>query len=528
MTTASEGRRAGVLLPLFSCPSSDSWGIGDIGDLEPVMRWLASAGQRLVQLLPLNEMASGQQSPYSAISAMALDPLFIRVPSVPDFAALGGEEALGAVDRAAIEEARRSPRIEYAIVRGLKRRALEAAFERFHEAEWRPATARAEALVAFVSAQRWWLDDYALFRALHEREAQRPWLEWPAALQQRDPETLGRARAELGREILFYQYLQWQADVQWQAARRAARRHGVQLFGDLPFMVDGNSADVWAHQSIFILDASLGVPPDAFSATGQDWGMPVYNWPAIRKDGFQWLRERARRMADLHDGYRVDHLVGFYRTYGRPRDGSASFFTPSVEEQQREQGETVLGVFLDHGAAIIAEDLGVVPDFVRESLARLSIAGYRVFRWERHWHVDGQPFRNPLDYPACSVATSGTHDTEPLAVWWDDAPAVERRQVGAIPIVAQLTGGVDLGEASFDNRLRDALLEALNASGSDLLLLPIQDLFGWRERINEPATVNDRNWTFRLPWPCDRLTGHPVAVERAAALRAWAERHGRR
>ena len=135
---------------------------------------------------------------------------------------------------------------------------------------------------------------------------------------------------------------------QWRQAREQA--HGVALFGDLPFMVDGDSADVWARQDQFRLDVSLGAPPDAFSATGQDWGMPVYRWDVIARDDFRWLRERARRSADLFDGYRVDHLVGFYRTYGRPRDGGEPFFTPADEPEQVALGERVLAVFREAGA----------------------------------------------------------------------------------------------------------------------------------------------------------------------------------
>src|SRR5262249_34070733 len=148
---------------------------------------------------------------------------------------------------------------------------------------------------------------------------------------------------------------------------------GVEIFGDLPFMVDGDSADVWAHQEDFRLDVSLGAPPDAFSATGQDWGMPVYRWDAIAADDFRWLRDRARRSADLYDGYRIDHLVGFYRTYGQPRNGDPSFFSPAAEADQKALGERVIEILRGAGAEIIAEDLGTVPDFVRESLVSLEV-----------------------------------------------------------------------------------------------------------------------------------------------------------
>ncbi len=340
---------------------------------------------------------------------------------------------------------------------------------------------------------------------------------WPDALRRRERPALADARYALADEVTFRQYIQWIAHTQWMEARRTAG--GVALFGDLAFMVDGDSADVWARQDQFRLDVSLGVPPDAFSDTGQDWGMPVYQWDAIAQDGFRWLRERARRTSDLYDGYRIDHLVGFYRTYGRPRDGSTPYFTPDNEPDQTALGELLMRMFGEGGADIIAEDLGVVPDFVRQSLARLGLPGFRVFRWERYWHGAGQPFVDPADYPPVSVATSGTHDTETTAAWWDTLPEHDRAQVRALPTMGRVTGGGEVG--------RDALIEVLMASASNLTLFPMQDVFGWRDRINEPGTVNDRNWTFRLPWPSDRLDGIPEAVERQAALRAWAQKYGR-
>jgi 4-alpha-glucanotransferase len=526
MTVMSRGRRAGLLIPLFSCPSTSSWGIGDIGDLEPLTAWLAAAGLRVLQVLPINEMAPGQQSPYSAISAMAIDPIFIRVPAVPEFEALGGASALPPADRDALAAVQRAPRVEHAAVRRLKQSALRAAFDRFVDAEWRHDTGRARALRAYLSEQAWWIEDYSLFRALHAREEERPWTEWPADLQRREPAAIDRARRDLAAEVLFHQYLQWIAGTQWRRARQEA--HGVELFGDLPFMVDGDSADVWARQHQFALDVSVGAPPDAFSAGGQDWGMPLYRWDVIAREDFHWLRERARRGADLFDGYRVDHLVGLYRTYGRPKHGGDGFFTPPDEASQLALGERVLEVFRAAGAEIIAEDLGTVPDFVRASLARLRVPGFRVLRWERDWHTEGHPFRDPTAYPPISVAASGTHDTEPLAVWWDGLSQDDRRKVSDLPSVRRLSGGADLVHAAYDSVVRDVLLEALFASGSDLLLLPVQDAFGWRDRINEPATITDRNWTYRLPWPVDYLDEIPEARERQAKFRDWATRYGRR
>lgn len=512
-------RRSGLLIPLFSAPSERSWGIGDIGDLPRLASWLAGAGQRVLQLLPINEMAPTQQSPYSAISAMAIDPIYIDMAGNPDFLAMGGEGELEVVDASELARARHSPSVPYAIVRWLKDRALRLSCEQFHDAEIRRNSERAGAFARFRVEQAWWLDDYSLYRAIHDNEEERPWIEWPEALRRRDGQALADARDSLANEILFRQYVQWIAHTQWAEARKAAASDGVALFGDLAFMVDLDSADVWARQDQFHLDVSLGVPPDAFSETGQDWGMPVYRWDVVARDDFRWLRDRARRTADLYDGYRIDHLVGFYRTYGRPKNGSPAFFTPDNEPDQIALGERLLKIFSSGGAEIIAEDLGVVPDFVRASLVRLGIPGFRVFRWERYWHGDGQPFVDPADYPAVSVATSGTHDTETSAVWWEHAPEAERQQVRALKTMSRVAGGGEVG--------RDGLVEVLMASASNLVLFPVQDVFGWHDRINEPGTVNDRNWTFRLPWLSDRLNSVAEARERQSTLAGWSAKYGR-
>ena len=509
-------RRAGILVPLFSIPSSTGWGIGEIGDIAAFARWLEGAGLRLLQLLPINETPMGETSPYSALSAMAIDPQFISMTAVEDFAAAGGEAGLDVSLRAAIDAVKASPRVDYAGVRAVKQAALSRAYEHFRDRELRTRSRRASAFLAFVEQERWWLHEYALFRALHAQHGERPWTAWPDPVRFRDPLALRQAGAALADDIQFRQYVQWVASEQWQTARRDAGR--VELFGDLPFMVATDSADVWARQEHFDAEASIGVPPDAFSATGQDWGLPVYRWNVFRSRDFDWLRERARLNADLFGGYRIDHLVGFYRTYYRPYGGGEPQFTPPDEPSQIALGEAVLNIFLESGAEIIAEDLGVVPDFVRQSLARLGVPGYKVFRWEREWHAPGQPFRDPAGYPAASVATSGTHDTEPMAVWWEQAPADEREAVLAIPsIQAQLGAASPL----------DAMLGALFASGSNILILPIQDVFGWTDRINQPATVSDANWTWRLPWPSDRLDSVTEAAAVARRLSAWSD-EGRR
>jgi len=514
------GRHAGVLVPLFSIPSRRSWGIGEIPDLVPLARWLASAGLDFVQFLPLNEMQDGQSSPYSALSAMAIDPLFIAVEDVDEFV-VGGDDVLGAEDRAALTRARLAARVDYAVARALKGRALRRAFAWFVDHLWGTGDRRDRSLRAFEERERWWLADYGLFRALHDDHGGSHWRGWEAGLRDRDPAALAAARERLEWQIRYYSYLQWIADEQWQRARMDAAPVGV--FGDFPFMVSSHSADVWARQHEFDLDSSVGTPPDAFSATGQDWGLPAYRWDVVAANDYDWLRERTRRSADLYDGFRIDHLIGFYRTFVRRPDGSAGF-VPGDEGAQRAQGERLLSVFSEGGASLIGEDLGTVPDFLRVSLAGRGIPGMKVMRWERNWHAAGHPFHDVASYPEVSVATSGTHDTETMAEWWDSGTVGERQALLALP------GLRDAGlspEDLFSDRTRDVLLEALFAARSRLLILPIQDILGWRDRINTPALVNDENWTWRLPGPVEDLTADARSRERAGFLRELSRKYGR-
>jgi 4-alpha-glucanotransferase len=225
-------------------------------------------------------------------------------------------------------------------------------------------------------------------------------------------------------------------------------------------------------------------------------------------------------MADLYGLYRVDHVVGMYRTYFFPNDGTPPAFIPEGEAAQTQNGERVLAIF-SGGARVIAEDLGTVPDFVRASLERIRVPGYRVLRWERRWKEPGQPFRDPRGWPAVSVATTGTHDTDSMAEWWETMAEDERAAILLLPELAPLRARATPG---FDDAVRDALLELVYASGSDLLLVPFQDLLGLRDRVNVPGTVNEENWTYRIPRELSALSLDGATLAR---LRSLAERSGR-
>jgi 4-alpha-glucanotransferase len=519
-------RAAGVALPLFALRGTYDLGTGEILDLIPFIDWMDRWDQRVIQLLPVNETAIGEASPYNTVSAFAIDPAYISLSQVPEIEHSGaGQEFVGTPRvRGQMRRSRQSPERLRRRAYMLKLQLLERGFKAF---ERLPASSdRRVAFERFCVRNESWLDHYAVFRAIKERRRWASWEVWPDALRVCDPAAVQRTAAALQQRIRFFQYIQWSAAEQWNAVRDHARRRGVLIKGDLSFVCGRDSADVWAHQGLFDLHSSAGAPPDAFSATGQAWGLPLYDWPAMRASGYDWWRQRVRQARDLFDLFRVDHVVGLYRTYAIPvREGGSSGFVPQEHTEQVAQGHDLLTALLEEAgeSGVIAEDLGTVPEWVRDSLTRLGIPGYKVFRWERR---DGG-FVDPRSYPSLSVATTGTHDTDTLVMWWETLPREER--VAAIESLALANAGLNAHDPAppWTPQLHLALLRRLYEAGSLLTILPIQDLFGWRERINTPATTDGHNWSYRLPVETDALDTVADVRERMEAIRALIDENGR-
>jgi 4-alpha-glucanotransferase len=477
-------RASGINVPLFSIPTSGSWGIGEFYDLVEFARWAAAAGQAVVQILPIMELPVNERSPYSALTSFALDPTYITIARVAD---CPDADRLPPSRRDVLRDVSSDPGIDYKAIRALKEFCLREGWLQFSNTEMTRGSERALAFDAFCAREAWWLDDYALFRAVLDRERQRAWWEWPAPLRYARPDARAQAGRDLAVEIGFRKYVQWIAHQQWSEVRRTIAP--VLVFGDLPFTIGGNSPDVWLRQAEFRLDATVGAPPDAFSADGQDWGLPPWRWRVMRQNGYGWFRARARRHAALFDGYRIDHLVGLFRTWIWPAYAAQPpFFDPPDEREQLARGEELLGMFTSAGAELIAEDLGTVPPFVRKSITALGIPGFKVLQWERRWDLPGEPLIDPRTFPPLSVATTGTHDLDPLAV-----------TLGPEQVRAEV--------------------ESLIASGSGLSLIPLQDVFAWPDRINTPSEVGGINWTWRVPRPVDQWGDWAEALERQQWLR---------
>ncbi len=488
-------RCAGISLPLFSLRSEQDGGIGDFPDLIAFVDWATGFGQSLVALLPLCEMGPGEASPYHPLSSFALDPIFLRPETLEE---LRGERFAPAPNL---------DRVDYRAVRARKAPFFDEAFRRFSALP--SEHPRRRRCAHFQASARDWLAEYALFRALLDEQGGRCWTDWPDPIRLRDPGSLAAARRRLAERIAFFEFLQFALDEAWRETRAEAERRGVVLMGDLSFAPSLNSADVWANPDLFDLTRSVGAPPDAFSASGQRWGLPMYRWHEMRRGGWRWFRARARRMAELYDLFRVDHVVGLFRTFWFEGETPGGF-DPPVEAEQIAQGREILELLIDEArpAAIVAEDLGTIPEFVLETLGALDVPGYKVLRWQR----DDAGFVDPATYPECSIATTGTHDTDSLAEWWDELATEER-----IELIGSPRASV---EPELTRARRLAILERLYRSPSRYAILPVQDLFGWRERINTPATIGAGNWVYRLPAPLEHLRADPAVLADVAVLRA--------
>ncbi len=502
-------RSAGILIPLFSLRTADDFGRGEIAQMKPMIDFAISIGHRVIQLLPLDETAPSEASPYAALTLFGLDPLYISAGEIGGI----GKMAMRRARKLAGDAARRIPRERYV---SLKRELLERAFETFAS---RARAKERRALDDFIQENSYWIHDYALFRALKDHFGFRSWEEWPADLARREQGALASVRRELAQTIHKYSYLQFLAHEQWKSVREYARERGAYIGGDLAFSPGRDSDVVWANQESFDLTRSIGTPPDAFSATGQRWGLPMPNWAAMRADGFALWRSRARHGRTLYDMVRIDHVVGLYRTFSFGSDDleEKGKFAPEDEKEQHAQGEAVLRAIKEEAGdmQLIAEDLGTVPPWVRKSLTELAIPGYKVMQWERAWDAPEQPFTNPAEYPELSLATTGTHDTEALTIWWREQPIEERaRLVKAFHLDGRVNVRAPLGMPVLNEILR-----VLYAAPSMVTVLPIQDLFGWCARINLPGTVSESNWTYRLPIPLERMTTSHAIQSRAHDLK---------
>jgi 4-alpha-glucanotransferase len=553
-------RLAGILQPVFAIRTSDDLGIGDTDGVRQLIDWCHRHDIHVLQILPINE-TWGDHCPYKALSALALNPLTLAISPrhIPDLT----PEKFNELAPKKLLKKLRVGSVNYPRVHELKHKLLKSAFNQFATRHLRHNTERAACFHRFKKENSTWVCNYALFRALMSENNETPeWERWPA--EHRSPQSARRwalnlpksRRDNFARSEIYFTYVQWLAFGQWRALKQHAAARNVLLMGDMPVGIDRCSADVWSGRANFDLNWSGGAPPetlfkdDRFSAKwGQNWGVPLYRWEEMRVNNFEWWRARVGLAREIFSLCRIDHVMGLFRIYAFPwtPERNAEFLPLDAEEAairtggrlpgfrpfpddtkthiaaNRRRGEEFLRVILDAATdmAIVAEDLGVVPDYVRATLRRLAIPGFRVPSLFRD--PDGR-YSNPAKYPRLSVTQPATHDHPSLAAAWNehwreiDTGKNGEENWRELRRAMEFAGLKNKPARNYSDSLHRATLHVMLKSKSTLAIFMLADVFAQTIRFNVPGTLTVNNWSARMPSTVEELETDPKAVAKTRSF----------
>lgn len=467
-------RSAGVLLHITSLPGPN--GIGDFGPgAYQFIDWLASAGQRIWQLLPTTPIGPAD-SPYQSVSAFAGSPLMVALEPL--------------IERGWLTPVQRDfdpHQVDYARVVPWRITQLrEAAAGFFAQA----SAAERQQLLVWCGAQNYWLDDYTLFMSLETAHGGKCWWEWDQPLLKREPAALAAARKQHASEIAFWQFVQWCFDTQASAVKAYANQHGISLMGDLPIFIAHHSADCWARPDLYFLDEQYqptviaGVPPDSMAPEGQRWGNPLYRWDLMATEDFQWWTLRVKRALEQADVFRIDHFRGFAGYWEIPVSCPTAMdgrWVPGPGKALFDSIERALGKL-----PIIAEDLGLITPDVIALRDSCDFPGMKILQFA--FGGDASHEFLPHNYPINTVVYTGTHDNNTVRGWWHSAPERER-----------IFAGVYLAAGPDD--IHWAMIRAACNSVANMAVFPLQDVLGLdgTHRMNLPGTTIN-NWTWRFTW----------------------------
>ena len=488
-------RESGILMHITSLPGP--YGMGTMGkNAYQFVDFLQSAGQSCWQILPLNPTGYGD-SPYQSFSSWAGNPYLIDLDILVKEGLLKREE----LERISWEPT--PNRVDFGLQYTRRYPILRTAHERF---------VPGEEYEVFCQENAFWLNNYALFMAIKDNLGGAPWLTWPEGLKTCRPEALEEQRQKLGKNLDFYRFLQYQFFRQWKALRRYANGKGIRIIGDIPIYVPLDSADVWANPHLFQLDSSLrpthvaGCPPDSFTADGQLWGNPLYDWPIHEKTGYRWWIRRLSAAAAMYDVVRIDHFRGL----------ESYWFVPA-QDKTAKNGHWCPGPGMSFVHAIrkalpgldfIAEDLGYITPEVRKLQQDSGYPGMKVleFAFDSREESDYLPHLYPVD----SVCYTGTHDNPPLGQWLEDAAPED-------VACAKAYLGLNQEEGYIWGIIRGAM-----SSVSRLCVVQLQDYLelGKNARMNRPGSLSCANWTWRAN--ASQLT--PALAEK---IRSVTKRYGR-
>lgn len=546
---------AGTAIPVFALRSEDDFGVGEFLDLKKMVDWAVLTGQTFLQLLPVNDTTMfgtlDDSYPYNANSTFALHPQFINLPAagVPvDKEYLKLQKQLNSF----VKDGR--PETDYVSVNREKRRLLRKAFD----ANWK-SLSRTKAYRNFLAANREWLIPYSRFCALRDEFGTPDFSQW-GEFAVYDEARLERWNKSHRSETDFNCFLQFHLDAQFRQVRDYAHSKGVVLKGDLPIGVSRTSADAWQFPKLFNMDSQAGAPPDAFSADGQNWGFPTYNWEEMAKDGYAWWKARLRKMSEYFDAFRIDHILGFFRIWQIPvpeKSGLAGYFSPAlpysadelrswgygnrmdrfIEDPHRpgwyhpridakDLGDLYIDFFyrrhnefwkhnaMDKLSALLGstnmlacgEDLGMIPACVPEVMQRLNILSLEIQRMPKD---PAQTFADPARYPYGCVCTTSTHDMSPIRAWWEEDRSLSQR------FYNEALGCGGAAPYFCEPWVCRRIVEQHLWSPAMLVILPLQDWLSISpelrykgnpadERINVPA-IPRYHWDYRMHLSLEEL-----------------------
>lgn len=457
-------RRAGVILHPTSLPGAQA--CGSLGtEAERWIDWLAEAGFRVWQILPLTPVADG--SPYNSYSAFAGNPALIDIEQLQQ----DGFPAPQGLDSAAPD---------------FVMQALEQLYPWFQQAA--PA-ALTDAYAAFVQASAHWLQDVCLFSAIKEQYPM-AWVQWPDGLRDRLPSALQEFTAGHATRIGVHRLAQFLFARQWQALRTRAHQHDITLFGDLPIFVAHDSADVWCHRHLFKLAQDghprvvAGVPPDYFSATGQRWGNPLYEWRHHQSDGFAWWRQRIKHALTLYDAIRIDHFRGFVASWEIPEQEMTAINGQWVDAP----GDALFEQLQQHFGSLplIAEDLGIITRDVIALRKKYGMPGMKILQFA--FDSDGSNPYLPHNHTRDSVVYTGTHDNNTTLGWYNGLSEGIQQRIARY-------------YANPEQPMPWPLIQSALASPARWAMVPLQDLLALdgAHRMNTPGTT-EGNWQWRFDW----------------------------
>lgn len=480
-------RAGGILLPVFSLPGR--YGIGCFSkEAYAFVDFLKKAGQKYWQILPIGPTSYGD-SPYQSFSTFAGNPYFIDLEALIREGLLSREEC----DR--LLPVKREDDIDYG-------QLYQSRFELLYRAYQKSSFKSDPSYQKFLAKNSEWLPDYALFMALKDAAGGKSFYEWDKPLVHREGNALSAARKEHADRIDFYQFLQYEFSLQWTKLKDYANAQGISIIGDIPIYVAEDSADVWASPQLFQMDADgrpsgvAGCPPDGFSATGQRWGNPLYDWEYHEKTGFSWWIRRIRRCRELYDVIRIDHFRGFDEYYAIPSS-----------EQTAINGKWMPGPGMKLFSAIrkelgqvpiIAEDLGFMTDTVRKLVKDSGYPNMKVLEFAfdgRNLDESGNAVSSsneylPHFYDKNCVVYTGTHDNETVMGWLGSIRPQEKSEAREY---------LGLSRFASDRTIAKRLVRLAVSSTANTCVIPMQDylLLDNRARINTPSTLGG-NWRWRL------------------------------